>query len=212
MLLPFAGAVDCLVWPSARGESEVAVYLMPTQECRLRPVETLDLTFPVHELTVESVDAGTLVAEVERSRWQRTLDATTALSTAGLCARMLGASQACLDAVVEHLKTREQFGRAIGTFQALQHKAADMAILVEGMRSFVAKLESDLRATGACDPRVLRRAKAYAGDAYRTIAETCLQLYGGVGYTWEHDVHLHLRHAHRCAQMLGDPATLRARA
>ena len=107
---------------------------------------------------------------------------------------------------VAYALERQQFGRAIGSFQAIKHKCADMLVAVESARSAayyaacVANEESDELA--ACSAL----AKAYCSDAYFQCASDAIQSHGGVGFTWEYDVHLHFKRARSSEHFLGDPA------
>jgi len=195
-LLPFAEQVDeVLIF--AQGHLRA----LPTADLQAHMLEVVDPTFPLSSVEVPAT--GEPIAEVSADRVAQALCRAESFGRAALCAEMLGSSQQCLETILEHLRLREQFGRAIGTMQAVQHKAADMAIRMEGMRGFVAAMDSD------DDDRTAAMAKAYVSDGARFVAETCMQLYGGMGFTWECSVHRHLRHAHRCGQLLGSPTQLR---
>jgi alkylation response protein AidB-like acyl-CoA dehydrogenase len=209
LLLPFAEAVDSVLVGFDVGGGNIDLRLVPCAALQSRRVESIDLTFPLWEVSLPGEPTGTLVCTISKDWVPALLDQTVAFSRAALCAEMLGGAERCLEVLIEHLKTREQFGRPIGSFQAVQHKAADMAIRLEGMRAMRTATEEPAALSSAADP-TSQMAKAYISDGYRWIAETCLQLYGGIGFTWEHDVHLYLRHARRCGQMLGDPKGLRA--
>lgn len=121
-------------------------------------------------------------------------------------AEMLGASERMLEVATEYAKTREQFGRAIGSFQAVKHRLADMLVDVEGMRSaaYYAAWAVD---AGADDATVAASvAKAWCGEASQRVLESALQVHGGIGFTWEHDLHLYLKRAHLDRTLFGDPA------
>lgn len=127
-----------------------------------------------------------------------------------LSAEQLGAAQACLDLTVAYARERTQFGRAIGGFQAVKHRCADMLLQVETARSAV------LRAVDVQDdPAALAEAAAVAQswccEACAWVAEEAVQLHGGIGFTWEHDVHLYFRRAVADAALLGGSAHHRER-
>jgi alkylation response protein AidB-like acyl-CoA dehydrogenase len=111
---------------------------------------------------------------------------------------------------VEYAKTRMQFGRPIGSFQAIKHKCADMLVLVESAKS--AAYHGGWAA--ANDPEELRiaapLAKASCSDAYFKVAADSIQVHGGIGFTWEHDAHLYLKRAKSSQLMFGGPAAWRA--
>jgi alkylation response protein AidB-like acyl-CoA dehydrogenase len=136
---------------------------------------------------------------------------TLDLAAVALSAEQLGGAQRCLDMAVAYAKEREQFGRPIGSFQAVKHKCADMMVLVESARSAsyyagwaVSNGEQDV-------PVLASLAKAYASDAYFRCAAESLQIHGGVGFTWEYDVHLYFKRAKSTETFLGSPAYHRER-
>ncbi|MBI1736866.1 MAG: acyl-CoA dehydrogenase [Candidatus Rokubacteria bacterium] len=122
----------------------------------------------------------------------------------GAAAEMLGAARRCLDMAVEYAKVREQFGQPIGSFQAIRHKCADMLVEVENSLSAVyyAAWASD---AGAEDADVAASvAKAYVGDASRKVCGEAIQVHGGIGFTWEYDLHLYFKRAKALETMYGD--------
>ncbi|MDX6285199.1 MAG: hypothetical protein QOG53_684 [Frankiales bacterium] len=126
-------------------------------------------------------------------------------------AELLGAAQRMLETSVDYAKVREQFGRPIGSFQAVKHRCADMLVDVEGMRSAVwyAAWAVDTQA----DDRSLAAstAKAWASDAGMRVMNSALQVHGGIGFTWEHDLHLYLKRAQLDSVTFGDAAYHRER-
>jgi alkylation response protein AidB-like acyl-CoA dehydrogenase len=122
----------------------------------------------------------------------------------------------CLDASIEYVKDREQFGRPIGSFEAVAHSCVDMLSDLQSV-SAAARYAAVASADGATEARMAARVAALrAGEAYRDVTESAIHLFGGIGFTWEHDAHLYYRrawsaerltggpHAHRAA--IGDPA------
>jgi hypothetical protein len=130
-------------------------------------------------------------------------DATPALESAlseaimALAAEQVGAAEGALTMTVEHTKVRHQFGRPIGSFQALKHRMADLHVLLESARSAVCAA-----ADGTIHPSV---AKVYCSEAFQRIAAETIQLHGGIGITWEHDAHLYFKRAHGSAALFGSP-------
>ena len=117
-----------------------------------------------------------------------------------LAAEQVGGAQRCLDLAVDYAKEREQFGRPIGSFQAIKHKCADMMVEVESARSaayYAACVAAEESTRRAISPgrRIASLAKAYCSDAYFHCAADAMQIHGGVGFTWEYDVHLHFKRA-----------------
>jgi alkylation response protein AidB-like acyl-CoA dehydrogenase len=133
------------------------------------------------------------------------------LACIALSAEQAGAAQQALRRTVEYTLTREQFGRAIGSFQALQHRMADLYVLVESARS-VSYAAAAAAAEGAADFSLrAAAAHAYCSEALTAAAAEMIQLHGAIGVTWEHDAHRYLKRAHSTALLFGPPAEHRAR-
>jgi alkylation response protein AidB-like acyl-CoA dehydrogenase len=133
------------------------------------------------------------------------------LGAMGYSAQLLGGASRLLDMAVEYAKDRVQFGRPIGSFQAVKHRLADALVDVEGMRSSVYYAAWCI---GAGDPDAkvaASTAKTWCSDAGRRVAASALQVHGGIGFTWEHDLHLYLKRAHLDGLTFGDAAFHRDR-
>jgi alkylation response protein AidB-like acyl-CoA dehydrogenase len=132
----------------------------------------------------------------------RTLD----LAAVALAAEQVGGAQRCLDMAVDYAKTRIQFGRPIGSFQAIKHKCADMLLEVESAKS--AAYYAGWAAAEDSDelPVVASLAKSYCSEAYFHAAAENIQIHGGIGFTWEHDAHLYFKRAKSSELLLGDPS------
>jgi alkylation response protein AidB-like acyl-CoA dehydrogenase len=177
-----------LVDPSAEG---VAVVPQPTTD-RTRQLARLELRD--HEVALDRVIAQGEAAEAIAAQLLDRL-------AIALAADSLGGAERVLELTVGYLKEREQFGRAIGSFQALKHRCADMLLALEASRSAV---EHAAEAVDRVSERAAAAsiAKSYAADAYVHAAGEGVQMHGGIGYTWEHDLHLHLKRA-KLNQALG---------
>jgi alkylation response protein AidB-like acyl-CoA dehydrogenase len=117
----------------------------------------------------------------------------------------VGGAQRCLDMSVAYAKLRVQFGRPIGTFQAIKHKCADLLLAVESARS-AAYYAAWAAADGSAElPLVASLAKALCSEAYVQVASETIQIHGGIGFTWEHDAHLYFRRARSSEVLLGSP-------
>ena len=133
------------------------------------------------------------------------LSKTLDLAAVALAAEQVGGAQHVLDASVEYAKTRIQFGRPIGSFQAIKHKCADMLLEVESAKSaayyaaWAAAEDSDEL------PVVASLAKSYCSEAYFHAAAENIQIHGGIGFTWEHPAHLYFKRAKSSELLLGDP-------
>jgi alkylation response protein AidB-like acyl-CoA dehydrogenase len=119
-----------------------------------------------------------------------------------LAAEQIGAAERCLDLTVEYAKSRVQFGRAIGSFQALKHRMADLYVAVSAARAVVAAACDDPTPTNAATARLA------ATEALCRVASEGIQLHGGIAITWEHDMHLYFKRAHGSAHLLGSPREL----
>lgn len=164
------------------------------------PLRTLDRTRKVARLRFDNVSARLIGADGEAAAG---LARTADLALVALAAEQLGAAQRCLDTAVAYAKKRIQFGRAIGSFQAIKHRCADMLLLVEGARSAV------FHASNAADDRdralAASVAKVACSEALLHVALDSMRIHGGIGFTWEHDAHLYVRRAKSAELMFGDP-------
>lgn len=138
-----------------------------------------------------------------------TLDQALDLTAVALVSEQAGGTRRAMQMAVQYARTRFQFGRAIGSFQAVKHMCADMFLESESAISAARHVADafDRKRPGADADLAL--AQAYCAEAYVTVAATGIQVHGGIGFTWEHPAHLYLRRARTDAQLLGDPATHR---
>jgi alkylation response protein AidB-like acyl-CoA dehydrogenase len=165
-------------------------------------LSTMDQTRKQAKLDFDNTPA-TLVG-TEGAGWG-VLDRVLDLAAVALAAEQVGGAQMCLDMAVEYAKVRVQFGRPIGSFQAIKHKCADMLLEVESAKSAAyyaawcaAELNDELPSTASL-------AKAYCSEAYFHAAAENIQIHGGIGFTWEHPAHLYFKRAKTSELLLGDP-------
>jgi alkylation response protein AidB-like acyl-CoA dehydrogenase len=151
------------------------------------------------ELIGSAGDAGVIL--------ERVLD----VAAVALAAEQLGGAARALDITVDYTKTRHQFGRPIGSFQALKHRMADLLMEVESLRSAVAYAASAVAAGSDEVPAVASLVKAYASETYFHVTAEMIQMHGGIGFTWEHDAHLFFKRAKSSELFLGDGAYHRER-
>jgi alkylation response protein AidB-like acyl-CoA dehydrogenase len=133
------------------------------------------------------------------------------IATAALAAELVGGMQRTLDLTVEYAKTRKQFGKPIGMFQAVQHQCADMYLETESSRSAVYYAGWTLEENTPDAATAVSIAKMYASDAGRTVGNRGIQIHGGMGFTWENDIHLYYRRAKASETAFGDAAFHRER-
>lgn len=195
------------------GPRGVSLFLVPadTPGVRVRPVETIDLTRRVGELELRDVvvDRTALVGK-EGEGWPllaRLLD----LGAIGIAADSLGGAERALEMAVEYSKVRQQFGRPIGSFQALKHMAAEMVAEIEPSRSLVWYAAYVFDRTPKEAPRAASMAKARLGEVYSRTVNRAVQMHGGIGFTWEHDLHLWFKRARWNEVAFGDPPFHRER-
>ena len=166
------------------------------------PLSTMDQTRKQARLELDGA-VGTLVG-AEGQGWpilSRTLD----LGAVALANEQVGGAQKVLEMSVQYAKDRIQFGRPIGSFQAIKHKCADMLLEVESAKS-AAYYGSWCAAEGSDElPAMASLAKAYCSDAYFAAAAENIQIHGGIGFTWEHPAHLYFKRAKTTELLLGDP-------
>ena len=151
------------------------------------PVDTMDLTRPLAR--IEPQDTTDIGADPG-------LADTAAILVA---AEQIGAATKCLDLTVDYTKDRVQFGRPIGSFQALKHRMADLYVAVQSARAVVDAAVAEPSATSAALARVA------ASEAFSKVAAEAVQMHGGIAITWEHDIQLYFKRAHASAQLLGPP-------
>jgi alkylation response protein AidB-like acyl-CoA dehydrogenase len=166
-----------------------------------RVLSTLDQTRKLARLEFVSVTGRLIGAPGDGAAvLARTLD----IAAIALAAEGLGGAQRALDMAVEYAKVREQFGRPIGSFQAIKHRCADLLLEVESLRSAVAYAAAAVAEDSAEIPVVAALAKAYASEVYFHVAAENIQIHGGIGFTWEHDAHLYFKRAKASELFLGD--------
>jgi alkylation response protein AidB-like acyl-CoA dehydrogenase len=169
---------------------------------------TLDQTRKLARLEFDGV-AGRLIGSPGDAA--AVMDRVLDVAAIALAAEQLGGAQRALDMAVEYSKVRHQFGRPIGSFQALKHRMADLLLEVESLRSAVIYAAAAVAEGSAEVPVLASLVKAYASDTYFHAAAENIQIHGGIGFTWEHDAHLYFKRAKSSELFLGDAAYHRER-
>ncbi len=190
------------------GEAGISLFALPAaaRGVERRALPTMDQTRRLAEIELRDVRVpGSALMGQEGEGWGA-LSKTLALAAIALSAEQVGGAQRCLDMSVEYAKQRVQFGRPIGSFQAIKHKCADMLVQVESARSASYYAGCVAAEDGAELPLLASLAKAYCSDAYFDCAANAIQIHGGVGFTWEYDVHLYFKRAKSSESFLGDGA------
>jgi alkylation response protein AidB-like acyl-CoA dehydrogenase len=174
-----------------------------------RPVSTMDQTRRLAELGLDevTVPAAAELGAVEAGMLDRLGD----IAAVGLAYEQLGGAEAAMEMAVAYAKTRHQFGRPIGSFQAVKHMCADMLVAVESARSAVHAagwaVDNDEEELAILAPL----ARTVCSQAYFDVAADNIQVHGGIGFTWEHDAHLYFKRAKSSQLLLGTPGAWRAR-
>jgi alkylation response protein AidB-like acyl-CoA dehydrogenase len=195
------------------GDSGLGLFVVPAGAVGLEisPISTLDATRELANVALSSVSVGSECALGEPGDCGPVLQRILGESITALSAEMVGTCQGILDVLLAYAMTRKQFGVTIGSFQAMKHKLANMYVSVEATRATVrfaaaAIAEEDPRRTIA--PSM---AKSAAGDCEKLLGVEGIQSLGGIGYTWEHDMHLYVKRVRTAASLLGTGQQHRAK-
>jgi len=198
------GATANLIIVAARTPGGVSLFTVAGDAAGLTrtSLSTMDQTRKQAKLEFASTPATLLGAEGKG--WD-VLNTVLDLAAVGLAAEQVGGAQKVLEMAVEYAKVRVQFGRPIGSFQAIKHKCADMLLEVESAKSAAyygmwcaAEMNDEL-------PSVASLAKAYCSEAYFHATAENIQIHGGIGFTWEHPAHLYFKRAKSSELLFGDP-------
>jgi alkylation response protein AidB-like acyl-CoA dehydrogenase len=215
LFVPDAHLADVLVVAARtsegkRPEDGVSLFLVEAGAKGLttKLLPTMDQTRKLCEVKLDGTPGVLLGAK--DAGWAP-LERVVQRATVALCAEMCGGAQKVLDMTTEYAKIRIAFGKPIGSYQGVKHRAADMLVDVENAKSLTyyaawAVDENVPEAALACS-----MAKAYASDAYRKVAGAGIQLHGGIGFTWEHDLHLYFKRAKSSEFTFGDATYHRER-
>ncbi len=208
-----AAAIADFMLVAVRLGSELGVLIVPGAAAGIAKTATpaVDLTRPLYQVSFRDVRVGAdrLIARSDQAR--AALDAALDVSTVGVAAEMVGGMQQLVDLTVAYAKTREQFGRPIGGFQAVQQQCVDMFVLLEGSRSATYYAAWALNENQPDARIAVSVAKAYASDAYRECGNHSIQVQGGMGFTWENDAHMYYRRAKGSELAFGDATFHRER-
>lgn len=209
LFVPDAETADYMVVVArTRGEGEdgITLFLIKGRPSGMtvKPLETLDMTRRWSEVRFDGVQVdGNAVMGSPDKAWPA-LRRALEWATAALCAEMVGGVQKVLETSTDYAKTRHQFGKPIGIYQAVSHKLADMLVLSESGRSATYYAAWTVDADAPDRSLACSMAKAYVSDAYRKVAGDGIQVHGGIGFTWEHDMHLYFKRAKSSEVTLGD--------
>jgi alkylation response protein AidB-like acyl-CoA dehydrogenase len=206
-----AGVADVIVCAAKTGE-ELALFSVPARAAgvSIKATPGLDQTRKLYDVLFEGVTVGPEDVLASGKAASRALNRSMQVATVLVCADMLGGMQWILEDAVEYAKTRHQFGKPIGSFQAVQHMCADMLLWTESSRSAIYYAAWALDANRDDAERAVSTAKVYSSDASREVANRGVQVHGGIGFTWEHDLHLYYRRSKGSEILFGDASHHRA--
>ncbi|QLL08872.1 acyl-CoA dehydrogenase family protein [Mycobacterium vicinigordonae] len=196
------GATADVILAAARTAAGISLLAVPAGSPGVRrtPLAVLDRTRKVASVEFDGAAATLIGMDGGAASF---LARTSDHAIIALAAEQVGAAQRCLDMAVDYAKARIQFGRPIGSFQAIKHRCADMLVHLEGSRS-AASHAADVAGTDELSTAA-SVAKMVCSDAFLQIALDNMRIHGGIGFTWEHDAHLFVRRAKATQLIFGDP-------
>src|SRR5215472_15847042 len=198
---------------SGKPEDGISLLLVPAgaKGLSVKLLPTMDQTRKLCEVKLDDVAVPSSALLGTKDGGWAPLARVIERATVALCAEMCGGAQKVLDMTTEYAKIRIAFGKPIGTYQGVKHRAADMLVDVENAKSltYYAAWAVDENVPEA--PLAASMAKAYASDAYRRVSAAGIQLHGGISFTWEHDLHLYFKRAKSSEFTFGDATYHRER-
>jgi alkylation response protein AidB-like acyl-CoA dehydrogenase len=192
--------------PGSKGTEGVSLFLVDPKAAgvTVTMLKTMDQTRKLGEVVLKGVKVGGDALLGTAGAGWALLDRVADRAKVGLAAEMCGGAQKVLEMSVEYAKVREQFGKPIGSFQAIQHKCANMLVEVESSKSITYYAAWAVANDVPEAPLAAAMAKAYTSDAYRHTAGEGIQIHGGIGFTWEHDMHIFFKRAKSSEVTFGD--------
>ena len=200
-----AAEADLIIVAARSGQGlTLAIVKRNSPGLTITPMPGVDTLRPLYEVAFEGVyvPGDSILASGDAA--QAALAHAIGVATIAVAAEMVGGMQWMLDATVEYAKTRKQFGKPIGQFQAIQHHCADMLLMTESARSSVYYAAWALEARPELAPLAISVAKSYASDCYRDCGNLGIQVHGGIGFTWDHEMHFYYKRAKSSELLFGD--------
>src|SRR5437867_3489619 len=203
--VPWAHVADVLLVP-ARTPDGLTLFLVDPAAAglTLEPAQVMDGATRLVTVTLDATPVGGDGVLGAAGQAGPVLASLLRRGAVGAAAEMLGAARRCLDMAVGYAKVREQFGQPIGSFQAIRHKCSEMLLEVENSHSAVYYAAWALDAKAEDAELAASVAKAYVGDASRKVCGEAIQVHGGIGFTWEYDLHIYFKRAKALEPMYGD--------
>jgi alkylation response protein AidB-like acyl-CoA dehydrogenase len=203
-----AGAESALLLVVARSDEGPRQFLVPTDApgVSITPQRSLDFVKRYARVTFDGVcvDAAAQVGSIAQAR--ALIDRQAQIAVVLQCAELVGILDTVLGMTIRWALDRHSFGRPLASYQALKHRLADMKMWLEASRAITDGAVADVGARSPDAALTVSAAKSYLGEHSGTIAQDCVQLHGGIGVTWEHDLHMFLRRITLYRSMFGTPA------
>lgn len=197
-----------------KGSEGLSIVALPTArlaDLSIHPLPSLDLTRPFSRLELNDLYIPPEAVLGEAQTAGAALVRTLAIGAGLLASEQSGGAQFCLSSTVDYAKQRVQFGRVIGSFQAVKHELADMMVVVEAARSAALYAAAAIDEGGDELFEAASVARVWCSEAYRRCAAEAIQLHGGIGFTWEHHAHFYFKRARSSSTWLGAPELHRER-
>jgi alkylation response protein AidB-like acyl-CoA dehydrogenase len=203
--VPWAHVANVLLIPARAPEGPTVFLVDPAASgLTMSPVQGMDLATRWVQIDLDQVPVATDGLLGAPGQAAPLLTSLLRRGAVGAAAEMLGAARRCLDMAVGYAKVREQFGQPIGSFQAIRHKCSDMLLETENSHAAVYYAAWALDAGAEDAATAASIAKSYVGDASRKVCGDAIQVHGGIGFTWEYDLHMYFKRAKALEAQYGD--------
>ena len=207
-----AAVADCIITVARIASGLALAFVDPkTSGVRIKPMPGIDASRSLSAVEFNDVFVSSEDVVSDSAKAEAALAYAIDVATLAMCAEMVGGMQWLLEASVEYAKTRKQFGKPIGQFQAVQHHCANMLLMTESTRSAVYYAAWQMGNAPDEAPLAVSMAKAYASDGYREVGNLAVQVHGGIGFTWDENVHFYYKRAKAAELMFGDATYHRER-
>ncbi|MBX3412177.1 MAG: acyl-CoA/acyl-ACP dehydrogenase [Pirellulales bacterium] len=205
-LLVLDAAVADLLLVVAQLDGERAIVAIERNSAGLdvRATPAIDATRKLYEVTFKNVEVAKSAVLAEGAAAEQALARGVQTATVVVCAELVGGMQWMLETATAYVQTREQFGKPVGSFQAVQHQLADVLLWLESGRSAAYYVAWALSENDPAAESAVSIAKAYLSDAAREVGNRAIQVHGGIGFTWEHDLQLYYKRAKAAEIYFGD--------
>jgi alkylation response protein AidB-like acyl-CoA dehydrogenase len=201
-----AEAVVAARLPGTSGDEGIGLFVVPSESFDAEPMVNLDASRSYATVVLDDVRLGPDRVLGEPGAAGPALRAVVEEATVALAAEMVGTCQSIFDIVLAYVSEREQFGVKVGSFQAIKHKLANMYVSVESARATAYFAAAAIAESDERRPVAVAMAKASVADCQKLVTTEGIQCLGGIGYTWEHDMHLYVKRAKAGAALFGTGA------